>query len=104
LEQFIAIAKGLAPQFLGINVDETRDDIAEEFATKLYQSNIKDVRQLINAMEIYEVWGGQKTVEEVIGFQDNYSQSILLFVADELLPSTFLIAVLKPFLIASTDM
>jgi predicted hydrocarbon binding protein len=52
LEQFIAIAKGLTPQYLGINVDETTEDIAEEFATKLYQSNIKDVRQLINAIKI----------------------------------------------------
>lgn len=70
LEQFIDIAKGIAPRYLN-EYRENIDELAEQFAREMYPTS-KDVRQLINCMKIFEVWEGQKTVAEVLGFRDKY--------------------------------
>jgi hypothetical protein len=51
---------------------DRREAIAKEIATKLYEKNIKDVRQLIDVMKLYSI---QKTntVDEVFAFREMYA-------------------------------
>ena len=54
-EQFIDVALGLARQYLLMKDADTREQVAEEIATKLYEKNVKDVRQLIDVMKLYSI-------------------------------------------------
>jgi hypothetical protein len=51
---------------------DRREAIAEGVATKLYDKNVKDVRQLIDVMKLYSI---QKTkaVDQVFEFIEAYS-------------------------------
>ena len=48
---------------------DRREAIAEEIATKLYEKNVKDVRQLIDVMKLYSIQK-TKTVDEVFQFRE----------------------------------
>jgi hypothetical protein len=71
-EQFIEVAVGLARQYLLMKDQDRREAIAEEIATKLYDKNVKDVRQLIDVMKLYSIQK-TKTVDEVFAFRKMYS-------------------------------
>ena len=71
-EQFIEIAIGLACQYLLIKDLARRQAIAEEIATKLYDKDMRDVRELIHVMKLYSTQKG-KTVDEVFAFREAYS-------------------------------
>ena len=71
-EQFIEIAVGLAKQYLLMKDADRREAIAEEIATKLYDRNVKEVRQLIDVMKLYSIQR-TKTVDEVFQFMEAYS-------------------------------
>jgi hypothetical protein len=51
---------------------DRREVIAEEVATKLYEKNVKDVRQLIDVMKLYFIQK-TKTVDEVFQFREAYA-------------------------------
>jgi hypothetical protein len=51
---------------------DRREAIAEEIATKLYEKNVKDVRQLIDVMKLYSIQK-TKTVDQVFEFREAYS-------------------------------
>jgi len=72
LEEFIQIAKGIAPKHLN-PLRENIDELAEQFAVELYPRD-KNVRQLRDMMIAYEVFEGQKTVAEILGFKLKYTQ------------------------------
>jgi replication-associated recombination protein RarA len=63
-EQFIEVALGLASQYLLMKDQDRREQVAEEIATKLYERNIRDVRQLIDVMKLYSIQR-TKTVDEI---------------------------------------
>jgi hypothetical protein len=71
-EQFIEVALGLARQYLLMKDAARREQVAEEIATKLYEKNVKDVRQLIDVMKLYSIQK-TKTVDEVFQFREMYS-------------------------------
>jgi thioredoxin-like negative regulator of GroEL len=72
-EQFIEVAVGLARQYLLMKDADRREAIAEEIATKLYDKDVKDVRQLIDVMKLYSIQKGSKTVDQVFAFREAYS-------------------------------
>ena len=51
---------------------DRREQVAEEIATKLYEMNVKDIRQLIDVMKLYSIQK-TKTVDEVFQFREAYS-------------------------------
>ena len=71
-EEFIEIAIGLSKQYLLMKDVDRREAIAEEIATKLYEKQVKDVRQLIDVMKLYSIQK-TKTVDQVFEFRDAYS-------------------------------
>ena len=71
-EQFIEVALGLAKQYLLMKDADRREQVAEEIATKLYEMNVKDIRQLIEVMKLYSIQK-TKTVDEVFQFMEAYS-------------------------------
>ena len=71
-EQFIEVALGLAIQYLLMKDQDRRQAIAEEIATKLYDKDMRDVRELIHVMKLYSTQKG-KTVDEVFAFREAYS-------------------------------
>jgi MoxR-like ATPase len=71
-EQFIEVAIGLSKQYLLMKDVDRRETIAEEIATKLYEKQVKDVRQLIDVMKLYSIQK-TKTVDQVFEFRDAYS-------------------------------
>ena len=71
-EQFIEVALGLARQYLLMKDQDRREAIAEEIATKLYEKNVKDVRQLIHVMKLYSIQK-IKTVDQIFKFMEAYS-------------------------------
>jgi hypothetical protein len=48
------------------------EQVAEEIATKLYDKNVKDVRQLIDVMKLYPIQK-IKTVDQIFEFMEAYS-------------------------------
>jgi hypothetical protein len=71
-DQFIEVAIGLARQYLLMKDADRREAIAEEIATKLYEKNVKDVRQLIGVMKLYSIQK-TKTVYEIFSFREMYT-------------------------------
>jgi hypothetical protein len=71
-EQFIEIALGLASQYLLIKDPDRRQAIAEEIATKLYDKDVKDVRQLIDVMKLYSIQKTE-TVDQIFEFMEAYA-------------------------------
>jgi hypothetical protein len=71
-EQFIEVAIDLSKQYLLMKDADRKDAIAEEIAIKLYEKQVKDVRQLIDMMKIYSI---QKTkaVDEIFSFCEAYA-------------------------------
>ena len=51
---------------------DRREQVAEEIATKLYEKNVKDVRQLIDVMKLYSIQK-TKTIDEVFAFMEMYA-------------------------------
>jgi hypothetical protein len=51
---------------------DRREAIAEEIAIKLYDRDVKDVRQLIDVMKLYSIQK-TKTVDQVFEFREAYS-------------------------------
>ena len=70
-EQFIEVAVGLSKQYLLMKDADRREAIAEEIATKLYEKNVKDVRQLIDVMKLYSIQK-IKTIDEIVQFMETY--------------------------------
>ena len=52
--------------------NDRREAIAEEIAIKLYDRNVKDVRQLIHVMKLYSVQKA-KTVDQIFEFRGAYT-------------------------------
>jgi MoxR-like ATPase len=71
-EQFIDVALGLVRQYLLMKDQYRKEAIAEEIATKLYDKNVKDVRQLIDVIKLYSIQK-TKTVDEVFEFREMYA-------------------------------
>ena len=71
-EQFIEVALGLASQYLIMKYADRGEQVAEEIATKLYDKNVKDVRQLIDVMKLYSIQK-IKTVDQIFKFMEAYS-------------------------------
>ena len=55
-----------------IKDQDRMEAIAEEIATKLYDNNVKDIRQLIDVMKLYSIQK-TKTVDEIFQFREVYS-------------------------------
>ena len=51
---------------------DRREQVAEEIAIKLYDRNVKDVRQLIDVMKLYSI-KKTNTVDELFAFREMYS-------------------------------
>jgi len=71
-EDFIKISVGISKEHLRVKNDQAREEIAEEIATKLYKKNIKDIRQIINIMKLYNLYKN-KPVDQIIEFQNKYT-------------------------------
>ena len=71
-EQLIEAALGLASQYLIMKYADRGEQVAEEIATKLYDKNVKDVRQLIDVMKLYSIQK-IKTVDQIFQFMEAYS-------------------------------
>jgi replication-associated recombination protein RarA len=71
-EQLIEVAVGLSKQYLLMKDADRREQVAEEIATKLYEKNVKDVRQLIDVMKLYSIQK-TKTIDEVFAFMEMYA-------------------------------
>ena len=71
-EQFVEVALGISREHLLVKDQGKRELIAEEVAIKLYNKNVKDVRQLIDVMKLYSIQK-TKTVDEVFAFREAYS-------------------------------
>jgi MoxR-like ATPase len=70
--QFIDVAIGLTRQYLLMKDQDRKEAIAEEIATKLYDKDVKDVRQLIDVMKLYSIQK-TKTVDEVFQISETYA-------------------------------
>ena len=68
----IEAALGLASQYLIMKYADRGEQVAEEIATKLYDKNVKDVRQLIDVMKLYSIQK-IKTVDQIFQFMEAYS-------------------------------
>jgi MoxR-like ATPase len=71
-EQFIEVGVGLSKQYLLMKDQGIREAIAEEIAIKLYDKNVKDIRQLIDVMKLYSIQK-TKTVDQVFAFMEMYA-------------------------------
>jgi hypothetical protein len=72
LKQFVSIAIDISAEYLKVKNQDRREEIAETIATRLYKKQIVDIRQVIKIMQIYNVFKGKKTVEQIIQFRSNY--------------------------------
>ena len=52
---------------------DIREQVAEEIATKLYDIDVKDVRQSIDVIKLYQIQKS-KTVDQIFEFREAYSQ------------------------------
>lgn len=71
-DQFIKIATKIANEYLKVKNKDRRDEIAQEIADKMFAAGHKNIRQVRDVMKLYNVYGGKKTVDEVLAFRTEY--------------------------------
>lgn len=69
------IAVKISDEYLHVKNAKAREEIAMEIAAKIFESNMRDVRQIRDIMKLYNIFHGKKTVDEILEFRSNYLKS-----------------------------
>jgi MoxR-like ATPase len=65
--QFVTIGKALGEKYLKVKDERSREQIAEEIATKAYRDRaVKDVRRLIDFFKLFNIYKGERTPNEIL--------------------------------------